>query len=112
MIRNPFLRTSPLVAGRRGLGLGLLSLALASAALVAGSPVGLALGIPAEACSSLRLSAGLLGFVAAAVLFAPRLGPVASLRSWASHLAGCAILSAAATLLLAGFLDGLLGAAR
>lgn len=89
-----------------------MSLALASTLLVAASPIGLSFGIPAEARSGLRLSAGLLGFVAAAVLFAPRLGPVASLRPWASHLGGCAILSAAATLFLAGVLDGLLGAAR
>lgn len=112
MIRNPFFETKHSVAGRRGLGLGLLSLVLASAALVAGSPVGLALGVPVEACSSLRLSAGLLGFVAAAILFAPRLGPVANLRPWTSHLVGCAILSAVATLFLAGLLDGLLGGAR
>ena len=80
--------------------------------LLAATPIGLELSTLAEARSGLRLSAALLGFIAAAVLFAPRLGPVAGLRSWASHLGGCAILSAAATLILAGFVDGLLGVAR
>lgn len=113
MIRNPILPIDRSASeSRPGLGLGIVALFLALALLLAATPIGLQLGALAEGRSGLRLSAGLLGFIAAAVLSAPRLGPVFSFRPWASHLAGCAILSAAATLMLAGFLDGLLGAAR
>lgn len=112
MIRNPFLQTRHSETGGRGLVLGLVALVFGLALLIASSPIGSSLGVPVEARSGLRLSAGLLGFVAAAYLFGRGFGRTNSARERVKHLVGSAILSAAATLFLAGFLDGLLGAAR
>jgi uncharacterized membrane protein YfcA len=85
---------------------------IAAGLLLAASPLGAELGVHADARSGLRTTAAILAAIALPFLFGRPLAPGLRLGSRLSQFAGGAILGTVLTLVLAGFLDGLLGGAR